>query len=225
MISLLNIVMLCLIQDGGFVVTDGPTVSAFVITERPQANVLQKPEPASEPVVEDKPAADAATVLKPRYFFRFFTADWCGYCKKFKNDGKLKELQALTEVVIVDTQKDKSYGSMTLPTIRLYDRETDRQLNEWVGYQNTMSMKARYLEKVSAAPKPPARDNSFYGRKGTSHESRETLIQHLLKDGIHQGRHTRESLDGLSDHELVELHDEEHEDAGDVVEGGLWRKK
>ncbi len=217
MISLLNIVLLCAFQDGGFVVTDGPTVSGFVITERATVISSEKPKPV--------PVADAATVLKPRYFFRFFTADWCTYCQKFKNEGKLKELQTLTEVEIVDTDKDKSYGSMSLPTIRLYDRETGKQVNEWVGYQSTLSMKARYLEKVSAAPKPAARDNSFYGRKGTSHESRETLIQHLLNEGIHQGRHTRTDLEQLSDRDLVDLHDEEHEDNGDVVKNGLWEKK
>ena len=87
----------------------------------------------------------------------------------------------------------------------------------------TLSMKARYLEKVSAAPKPAARDNSFYGRKGTSHESRETLIQHLLNEGIHQGRHTRTSLEQLSDRDLVALHDEEHEENGDVVKTDCGR--
>ena len=220
MISLLNIVLLCAFQDGGFVVTDGPTVSGFVITERVTV-IAAKPKEAPKPV----PVADAATVLKPRYFFRFITADWCTYCQKFKNEGKLKELQTLTEVEIVDTDKDKSYGSMSLPTIRLYDRETGKQVNEWVGYQGTLSMKARYLEKVSAAPKPSARDNSFYGRKGTSHESRETLIQHLLNEGIHQGRHTRSDLEQLSDRDLVALHDEEHEENGDVVKNGLWEKK
>jgi len=220
MISLLNIVLLCAFQDGGFVVTDGPTVSGFVITERATV-IAARPKEAPKPV----PVADAATVLKPRYFFRFFTADWCTYCQKFKNEGKLKELQTLTEVEIVDTDKDKSYGSMSLPTIRLYDRETGKQVNGWVGYQDTSSMKAKYLEKVSSVPKPAARDNSFYGRKGTSHESRETLIRHLLTEGIHQGRHTRADLERLSDRELVDLHDEEHEDNGDVVKNGLWEKK
>ena len=105
MISLLNIVLLCAFQDGGFVVTDGPTVSGFVITERATV-IAARPKEAQKPV----PVADAATVLKPRYFFRFFTADWCTYCQKFKNEGKLKELQTLTEVEIVDTDKDKSYG-------------------------------------------------------------------------------------------------------------------
>jgi thiol-disulfide isomerase/thioredoxin len=223
MISLINLVLVVLLQDGGFVVTDGPTVPSFVVTEKASTTPkAEKPE-AIEVV---KPVEDAAVNVKPRYFFRFFTADWCGSCREFKNAGRLKELQELTDVEVIDIDKDKSYSDVpSIPRVRLYDRETGKQLYEWVGNQQTLSMRARYAEKVSAMGKAPERDNSFYGRTGTSHESRQTLIKHLLDDGIHKSRHTRQSLEGMSDKDLVELHDKEHEDAGDVVRDGLWRKK
>lgn len=221
MIWIINLILVCLFQDGGFVITDGPTVPSFVVTEK------ASPPPKPKETVEDpKPVEDAASTVKPRYFFRFFTADWCGSCREFKNAGRLKELQQLTDVEVIDIEKDKSYSDVpSIPRVRLYDRETGKQLYEWVGNQQTLSMKARYLEKVSALGKPPERDSSYYGRAGTSHESRETLIRHLLDDGIHRSRHTRQALEGMSDKDLIELHDREHEEAGDVVRNGLWRKK
>lgn len=222
-LCLLNFVLFCVLQDGGFVVTDGPTVPAFVITARQEPTPV--PEPA-KPEVQEKPKEDAASEVKPRFFFRFFTADWCFSCRKFKTTGRLKELQDVAEVEVIDIDKDKSFsGISTIPRVRLYDRETGKHVSEWIGDQSTAAMKSKYVEKISSLSKVAAREPSLFGRKGTSHESRETLIKHLLDDGIHRGLHTRTDLERLSDRELTDLHDQEHRKAGDVVVNGLWRKK
>lgn len=220
MMAIFNLLMMCcFIQDGGFVVTDGPTVSAFVVTDR---------APVTPKLSEKKPAVveDAAVNVKPRYFFRVFTADWCGGCREFKNAGRIKELQQTAEVEVIDIDKDKTYSDVpSIPRVRIYDRETGKWINEWIGNQSTSAMRNEYSKKLTSVAKPASREPSLYGRAGTSHESRETLIHHLLADGIHQGRHSRLDLERMSDRELVDLHDNEHEEHGDVVKNGLWRQK
>lgn len=54
---------------------------------------------------------------------------------------------------------------------------------------------------------------SLFGSVGTSHESRSTLIRHLLNDGIHRGRWTISVLNSMSDDELNEAHEQDHEGA------------
>jgi hypothetical protein len=51
---------------------------------------------------------------------------------------------------------------------------------------------------------------SLFGKTGTSHESRETLIQHLLSDGIHRGKYSMSYLQSLSDDALNLVHEKDH---------------
>ena len=52
--------------------------------------------------------------------------------------------------------------------------------------------------------------STVFGSIGTSHESRESLIKHMLTEGEHIGRHTPESLSRLTDQQLSDLHDRDH---------------
>ena len=54
------------------------------------------------------------------------------------------------------------------------------------------------------------RNPSLFGRSGTSHESRETLIFHLSSEGIHRGKWSVSELQGMSDNALNALHSKDH---------------
>ncbi|TXH13896.1 MAG: hypothetical protein E6R03_10450 [Hyphomicrobiaceae bacterium] len=66
----------------------------------------------------------------------------------------------------------------------------------------------------ATAPAKPAnvvrRNPSLFGQIGTSHESRETLIDHLLRDGIHRGKRSLQQLQAMSDDELNAAHMKDH---------------
>lgn len=162
---------------------------------------------------------DAAHV-ESDYYVVMFTASYCGPCQNYKNSGKPAELKAAGyPLTYIDTQRNSSFYSGSIPKFWLCkDKE---KVHEWpAGAVDPSTILAKIRELKG---QKPASSGNFFGRKGTSHESRETLIAHLLSDGIHQGRHTKASLESLSDSELVELHDSEHEKAGHSVKNGLWK--
>jgi hypothetical protein len=60
---------------------------------------------------------------------------------------------------------------------------------------------------------PVAMTSSIYnGKAGSSHQNRGTLINHLLTEGIHSGRHTSQALNAMTDGELGSLHEADHGD-------------
>lgn len=171
------------------------------------------------PVTGRYAAVDAAHV-ESDYYVVMFTASYCGPCQNYKNSGKPAELKAAGyPLTYIDTQRNPSFYSGSIP--KFWICKDKQKVHEWpagVVDPSTILAKIRELKGQK-----PASSGSFFGRKGTSHETRETLIEHMLSDGIHQGRHTKASLEAMSDSELVELHDREHEKAGHSVKNGLWK--
>lgn len=171
------------------------------------------------PVTGRYAAVDAAHV-ESDYYVVMFTASYCGPCQSYKNSAKPEELKAAGyPLTYIDVQQNSSFYSGRIP--KFWICKDQQKVHEWAPgavSPTTILAKIRELkgQKTTAS-------GNFFGRKGTSHETRETLIQHLLEDGIHKGWHTKQSLESLSDSELVELHDREHEKAGHRVKNGLWK--
>ena len=77
-------------------------------------------------------------------------------------------------------------------------------------------------EVNSVAETPVRSGGQIYGRVGTSHESRQALIAHLLTDGIHKGRHTQAELDAMTDEQLDALHNQEHNQSAGTPANTRW---
>ena len=77
-------------------------------------------------------------------------------------------------------------------------------------------------EVNSVAETPVRSGGQIYGRVGTSHESRQALIAHLLTDGIHKGRHTQAELDAMTDEQLDSLHNQEHNQSAGTPSTTRW---
>ncbi len=171
------------------------------------------------PVTGRYAAVDAAHV-ESDYYVVMFTASYCGPCRDYKSSGKPAELKAAGyPLTYIDTQKNKEFYSGRIPKFWLC--KDNQKIHEWPDgtvEPSTILAKIRQLKGQKAVS-----TSNFFGRRGTSHESRQTPIDHFLNDGIHKGRHTRESLESLSDEDLVELHDAEHKTAGHSVKNGLWK--
>lgn len=176
-------------------------------------------EPPAFTVEVHESMLDAAHV-ESEYYVVMFTASYCGPCRDYKDSGKLDAIKkAGYKVTLVDIQQNKSFYYGSIP--KFWIAKDQQKVYEWSPgaiSPDTVIAKIRELKGQKATA-----SDSFFGRKGTSHETRDTLIQHLLEDGIHKGRHTKQSLELLSDSELVELHDREHENAGHRVKNGLWK--
>ena len=66
--------------------------------------------------------------------------------------------------------------------------------------------------------KPPAsvkqtvttQSSIYNGKAGSSHKNRASLINHLLTEGVHSGRHTSQQVNAMTDSELDALHNSDH---------------
>jgi thiol-disulfide isomerase/thioredoxin len=172
------------------------------------------------PVTGRYAAVDAAHV-ESDYYVVMFSASWCGPCQSYKSSGKLDRIKAQgIKVKIVDIDATPGFYRGSIP--RFWICRDEKRVHEFPSGGIDPDTILRKIASLKGSPKTE-RKSSFYDRKGTSHESRDTLIEHFLNDGIHKGRHTRESLESLSDEDLVELHDAEHKKAGHSVKNGLWK--
>lgn len=209
---MLGLLIAACFMDDPFVVTDY-AYPAFVVTERPDA--------ARADVKAEVPPAPKAA---PQYRLDMYTASWCGPCRDWKN-SYLKQVEAAGfPVNLIDIDQVRNTGVNRVPQFRLM--EGDKELGRWTGHVGVSTLQGRIGGRSAAStPSKPFLQPGLYGRTGTSHESRETLISHLLEDGIHAGRHTRAELSKMSDESLNDLHNREHDQAGHVVDSrGLWRQ-
>lgn len=147
-----------------------------------------------------------------RYYTVMWTAKWCGPCQSFKNSGKLDKLKELCPVTVVDIDENPEWKKKirVLPTFWLARRSDRKMVKEWTGSVDVSqiadelkTIRLKQTVRVSSA-------NLLFGRHGTSHESRSTLIEHLSFDGIHRGKHVIARLYEMSDSELNDLHQKDH---------------
>lgn len=171
-------------------------------------------EPIFKPTqqVEEKPA----TKESDRYLV-VFTASWCGPCKQWKANERPK-LQGVL-ITTVDIDEQKQWGIDRVPAFWIVDRETRKPIKKLTGYRAADEL----LSEVNSVAETPVKSGGqIYGRVGTSHESRQTLIAHLLTDGIHKGRHTQAELDAMTDEQLDALHNAEHNQSAGTPSNTRW---
>ncbi len=145
-----------------------------------------------------------------------FTASWCGPCQQWKQNERPK-LNGVT-ITTVDIDKEKQWGVGTVPSFWIVDRETRKPVKKLTGYTSADTL----LKTLSPDPAKPQGVPVLFGRVGTSHESRQTLINHLLNDSIHKGRHTLAELESMTDQQLSDLHDREHNQATGSASTTRW---
>lgn len=164
---------------------------------------------------EEKPE----TVKESGTYLVVFTASWCGPCQQWKQNERPK-LNGVT-ITTVDIDKEKQWGVGTVPSFWIVDRETRKPIKKLTGYTSADTL----LDALLAEPPKAKSSSALFGRIGTSHESRQTLISHLLTDGIHKGRHTLAELESMSDQQLSDLHDREHSQATGSASTTRWTIK
>lgn len=146
-----------------------------------------------------------------------YTCKSCGPCRNWLAGSEYKKILAAgIEVRVLEVEQDESrkVHAQRFPTFYWVDGKTNKLRKET---KHEGAITAEQVFSYAKAEKPKeTKSSGFYnpslynGKIGNSHQSRDTLIMHLYKDGVHRGRHTMKELTSLSDQQLVDLHDREH---------------
>jgi len=146
------------------------------------------------------PVTAKSEPVKPDRYLVVFTASWCGPCQQWKaaEKGKLNGV----DITTVDIDQDKQWGISTVPTFWVVDRATRQPVKKYTGYTSANTLNTE-LNSVSVAVKP-------VGGPQVGRTERERLVNHLLNENIHNGRHTLAELEAMSDEQLETLHTKEH---------------
>lgn len=83
--------------------------------------------------------------------------------------------------------------------------------DEFQKYWNGLRAPAAKIPNQNQSQIAQLRSNGMcWNFQGDWHPSRQTMIEHLLTDGIHRGRYTRAQLNAASNETLIEWHDADH---------------
>lgn len=176
----------------------------------PPTGIYARPVEKAEPV-EEKPVSKGKV--------RYFTAPYCGYCVSFDKAGGVEKLKAAGyEVEKIDIQANPEWAKYVggLPTFWLDHPIYEEPFQIMTGNHPADQLIRRFDERMASVAwtrelvEEPGKQTLPFGNTGSSHESRESLIRHLLNDGVHKGKRTKEQLDKMTDLQLDQLHHLDH---------------
>jgi hypothetical protein len=166
---------------------------------------------AQEPIFKPTaPAKESGTYLV------VFSASWCGPCQRWKANEKPK-LKGVF-VTSVDIDEQRQWGVASVPEFWIVDRATRNPIKKFSGYTSAETL----MKALSPPVAEPQIVSASFGHRGTSHESRQTLIDHLMTDGIHKGRHTLTTLQAMTDQQLSDVHDADHNQSAGTPAATQW---
>lgn len=150
---------------------------------------------------QEKPA-----VKESGRYLVVFTTQNCVPCRQWKAN-ELPKLggQFVTKI---DADEQPQWGVQSVPSFWIVDRATRKPVKKYTGTVSAETL-LKDLQVNSVSEKPAVSDGQASGPIGDTDE-RTKLIDHLLNDGIHAGRHTQEKLEAMSLEDLETLHTLEH---------------
>lgn len=190
-------------------------------------------------VTVDSPAESPKTVSPDppsqasRKYLAMFTASWCGPCQDWKRNvlPRLKAAGYHVELIDMDLPSSRKY----LDNISRYPGfvACDWQTGKWVSdvmiggisfetAQQILGTVSKPKATVMAVSSVSPVSSIYNGNRGSSHENRSTLINHLLLEGIHAGRRSRATLDAMTDSQLDALHNQDHSSRPMMRRRGLF---
>ena len=177
--------------------------------------------PAESPKTVSPDPPSQASLQPSRKYLAMFTASWCGPCQNWKRTV-LPQLEAAgyhVELIDMDLPSSHKYRSKVsrYPSFVVCDWNTGKWVSDvtigGISFETAQQMLGTVSKPkttvVTVSSVVPV-SSIYNGKRGSSHENRSTLINHLLSDSIHAGRRTRATLDAMTDSELDALHDQDH---------------
>lgn len=150
-----------------------------------------------------------------------FHMNGCQPCQRWERNEQPKLEAAGVEVVRINSQIETKWGVGLNPCFWICRDKVALKKHSQGEYVTAKEL-LREIETLSAEPVKSPGVPKLFGRVGTSHESRETLVSHLLNDSIHKGRHTSAELEAMTDQQLSDLHDKEHNTASGTSSTTHW---
>lgn len=147
------------------------------------------------------------------YYVVMFSASWCGPCRNYKETGQLDRLiNGGARVVLVDIDTDSNYYSGRVPRFWICKNKIRaHEFPEGAVAPEVILQKIKSMSEKDVSSKPAVRKSSIYnGRPNNSHTNRESLIDHLMTGSVHQGKHSLNQLEKMSDVDLDNLHNSDH---------------
>lgn len=145
----------------------------------------------------------------------------CQPCNRWEQNEQAKLESAGVQVVRVNSQIETQWGIGLNPSFWICrDKVALKKFKQ--GEYKTAKELLKEIETLSAEPVKSSGVPKLFGRIGTSQESRQTLVNHLLNDSIHKGRHTSAELEAMTDQQLSDLHDREHNTASGTSSTTHW---
>lgn len=203
----------------GILLTCSPVFGQFTVTERSEFTVTVRNHDETPPTPK-------------RRWLAVFTASYCQPCQRWNRTQRQIVKDAgffVREHDMGKAENKRLYGETIrrVPAYIVCDWETGEWVSDpIVGYTSaevlieTIETAARSQDMAKESPASndahpvsvvrPFRNPSLFGSLGTSHESRSTLIRHLLNDGIHRGRWQIDTLNSMSDDALNQAHSDDH---------------
>lgn len=148
----------------------------------------------------------------------FYGPTWCPHCPAAK-----KQVAALSDLFIIRHFSDDekypqhikdaaSQPGWGYPLIHWEMKSGKGKMMVWRGVEAFLKEDGLVVEGVTGNTKAKVGSVSVakWSINGSNTPSRNTLLSHLLNDGIHRGRHSREQLEGLTTEQLRWLHDVDH---------------
>lgn len=192
----------------------------FIITERHQDFIVTDriDEPTIVKEVQIKNWKPKQLSTDDEFYAVMFTAKWCGPCQTYKKSGKLERLKERFATTVVDVDDEPQWRVNHVPAFWLCRRSDRTKVKSWSGSTDVSTIESEVTRirstksgtAVKVTTVSTSRNTSLFGRRGTSHESRETLIYHLSNEGIHRGKWSVIELQGMSDDALDALHSNDH---------------
>lgn len=176
-----------------------------------KTKIDQMPEPA---VKEETPEP-----VKQKLYYT--TIPDCGPCLQLKNDIAAGVFADFDMVELPDDTWSGGYpvirwkenGQWMYATEPVRDR---RGRTTWVQHRYNRQLvdliKSRLLRTPVQAPSSSVFDP--VKSRGSNYESRQAMINHLMNEGTHAGRHSLAKLNSMTDMQLSDLHTEDHDESG-----------
>lgn len=172
----------------------------------------------------DESDESAAKKRENRYYVVAFYKFGCGPCERWKTYELPKLTAAGIDVVRVDSEQNPKWGVGMNPTFWIADRTNETAVKQYD--QGEYKSAAALLTAIEECNEPQSSCTAevvqkpvstgvnpvgavYDGEPGSSHQSRSALISHL-QSGVHAGKFTARDLEAMSDQELSDLHDADH---------------
>jgi len=145
-----------------------------------------------------------------RFYVIAFHMAGCAPCRRWERDEQPKLKAAGLHVERINSQRNTEWGIAVNPTFWICDKTRPNwRMTYTQGQYVSADQLVEQIERLKTEAKP-ATGTVFNNPSSVSHSSRQSMINHLMTATQHAGRHRIDDLNQMTDQQLSDLHDSDH---------------